>query len=122
MKLDHTIVYCSDKIASAKFYAEILGLKEGGSHYSFEVLHVDDTLKLLFSNRKHISSNHYAFRASAKEYDTILSHIIVRSLPYGNSPTDRHNQLEYISGEEKGFYFDDPDGHILEVITAEVSR
>ena len=122
MKLDHTIISCSDKIASAKFYAEILGFKEGGSHYSFEVVHVDDTLKLLFSTRKHISSNHYAFRASAKEYDTILNRLIVRNLPYGNSPTDRNNQLEYIREEEKGFYFDDPDGHILEVITAEVER
>jgi catechol 2,3-dioxygenase-like lactoylglutathione lyase family enzyme len=122
MKLDHTIIYCSDKMASAQFYAEILGLKKGGSHYSFEVLHVDDTLKLLFSNRHHISSNHYAFRTSAKEYDTVLSRLTVRSLPYGNSPTDRTNELEYRQAEEKGFYFDDPDGHILEVITEEVSR
>ncbi|MEE8588294.1 MAG: VOC family protein [Sulfurimonadaceae bacterium] len=117
MKLDHTIVPCTDKIASAKFYAEILGFKEDGSHYSFEVLYVDDTLKLLFSNRKHISSNHYAFRASAKEYDTVLNRLIIRSLPYGSSPTERNNQLEYIREEEKGFYFDDPDGHILEVMT-----
>jgi len=117
MKLDHTIVPCSEKIASAKFYAEILCFKESGSHYSFEVVNVDHTLKLLFSTRKHISSNHYAFRASAKEYDTVLNRLIVRSLPYGNSPTDRTNELEYTRAEEKGFYFDDPDGHILEVMT-----
>ncbi|MGB6020531.1 MAG: hypothetical protein WBF77_13145, partial [Sulfurimonadaceae bacterium] len=65
MKLDHTIVPCLDNKVSARFYAEILGFKEGETHFSFEVIHIDDTTKLLFSNRKHIRSNHYAFRASA---------------------------------------------------------
>ena len=120
MKLDHTIVPCRDNIASANFYNEVLGFKKGGSHYSFEVIYVDGTLKLLFSNRKKVRSNHYAFHASAKEYDMVLSHIIVRGLPYGSSPTDRHNESEYLRENDKGFYFDDPDGHVLEVMTERV--
>ena len=120
MKLDHTIVPCLDNTVSAEFYADILNLKQGGSHFSFEVVHVDDTLKLLFSNRKKVRPNHYAFRASAQEYDIVLNRIITRSLPYGDSPAERHNQSEYLREDDKGFYFDDPDGHILEVMTERV--
>ena len=122
MKLDHTIVPCSDKIASAKFYAEILGFKEGGSHYSFEVINVDDTMKLLFSNRKRVRPNHYAFRASSEEYNAVLTRIIAKNHPYGDSPTDRSNHSEYSSNGDRGFYFDDIDGHTLEMITEEVER
>ena len=117
MKLDHTIVPCLDNTVSAEFYADILNLKQDEPHFSFEVVHVDDTLKLLFSNRKKVRSNHYAFRASAMEYDIVLNRIITRGLPYGDSPAERHNQSEYLRGDDKGFYFDDPDGHILEVMT-----
>ena len=117
MKLDHTIVPCSDKIASAKFYVEILHFKRGEPHFSFEVVHVNDTLKLLFNKRNSVRSHHYAFRASAKEYDTVLNRLITRSLPYGSSPTERNNQSEYLREDDKGFYFDDPDGHILEIMT-----
>lgn len=117
MKLDHTIIPCSNNITSAEFYADILRFRRGEPHFSFEVVHVEDNLKLLFAKSKHIRSNHYAFRAYPMEYDLVLSRVITRGLAYGDSPTDRHNALEYIRGDDKGFYFDDPDGHILEVIT-----
>lgn len=120
MKLDHTIIPCLDNTVSAEFYADILHLKRGEPHFSFEVVHVNDTLKLLLSNRKNVKANHYAFRASSIEYDTVLSRIITRSLPYGSSPTKRNDLEEYERGDDKGFYFDDPDGHILEVMTKRI--
>ena len=120
MKLDHTIIPCLDNKISAEFYTDVLHLRRGEPHFSFEVIHVDDTLRLLFSKRQNVRSNHYAFRANPMEYDIVLSRVITRSLAYGDSPTDRHNELEYHRGGEKGFYFDDLDGHILEVMTEQV--
>ncbi len=121
MKLDRQIVPCSDNKASAQFYAEAFGFREGETEGSREVLYVDETTKLYFEKRQERKAAHYLFHASASEYDSILSHITVRGISYGDSPEIRNNMSEYSRSDAKGFCFGDPDGHILEVTTKVVS-
>jgi len=117
MKLDHTIVPCFDSKASAEFYADLLGMVYCGEYSHFIVVKVDSNLKLLFNSTATFEHHHYAFQASRQEYDAILNRIREREYLFGDGPTNRDNLKEYVRDKEKGFYFDDPDGHVLEVIT-----
>ena len=117
MTLDHTIIPCSNSKERSEFYAAILGLEHRGEYSHFEVVMAGHDLKLLFDTRPNFESHHYAFRASADEYNAILKRIKRRNLLFGSSPGNRVNSEEYESDGNKGFYFDDIDGHVLEVIT-----
>jgi len=122
MRLDHTIVPCCDSIKSAEFYADVLGLEYCGEYAHFVVVKVDSDLKLLFNTKTGFEHHHYAFQTDRQEYDAILTRIRQSEYPFGDSPVNRDNFKEYRRDSEKGFYFDDPDGHILEVITKNSER
>lgn len=117
MHLDHTIIPVKNSVDSAAFYAEILGLPDLGFVEHFQAVAVDDKLKLLFSQREHFESHHYAFMVTEQEYAEILTRIKQSpTISFGDSPSDRSNNLSYLSENSEGFYFDDENGHILEVI------
>ncbi|HEU4439004.1 MAG TPA: VOC family protein, partial [Methylomirabilota bacterium] len=50
IRLDHTIVPAKDKVASARFFAEIFGLAVDPDASHFAEVHVNDTLKLAFAD------------------------------------------------------------------------
>jgi len=117
MHLDHTIVPAKNPQSSAEFYADILGLVNMGKYEHFHAVVVDETLKLLFSQKDQFESRHYAFIVTEQEYATIFGRIKAHSeLTYGDSPADRENKEVYSSRGREGFYFDDENGHILEII------
>ena len=117
MHLDHTIVPARNSVSSAAFYADILGLTNLGLYEHFHAVAVDDTLKLLFSQKESFESRHYAFIVTEQEYTEIFSRINNNSaISFGDSPADRTNKQVYLSDSREGFYFYDENGHILEVI------
>jgi len=117
MHLDHTVIPAKDSEQAAVFYAGILGLENLGHYAPFYAVAVDDYLKLLFINKENIDSRHYAFIVTKDEFLQIFSRIKQRpDIQYGDSPSDRQNNQLYHSEKRTGFYFDDKDGHILEVI------
>ena len=120
MHLDHTVVPAKDSEQAAAFYADILGLENLGHYAPFYAVAVDDYLKLLFIHQDKIDSRHYAFIVTEQEYSQIFTRVKAHAdIPYGDSPGDRQNSQVYHSGNRTGFYFDDKDGHILEVIKTE---
>lgn len=119
MHLDHTIIPSKDSARSAQFYAEILGVKNMGRYDHFDAVVVDEHLKLLFVNKACFEPRHYAFIATKAEYSEILARIkSTPSLHFGDSPSERSNHQVYCSDGKEGFYFDDENGHILEIITS----
>jgi len=118
VKLNHTIVRCSDKHASSRFLVEILGLPEPTTFGPFVVVQVDNEVSLDFADdhgKPH--PQHYAFLVSEQEFDEIHARIVERVLPYWADPFHRvENQVNTDDGG-RGLYWDDPDGHILEIIT-----
>ncbi|PHS26156.1 MAG: bleomycin resistance protein [Methylophaga sp.] len=117
MHLDHTIVPARNSVSTAAFYADILGLTNLGHYEHFDAVAVDDNLKLLFSQKEFFESRHYAFIVTKQEYADIFSRIKNNpTITFGDSPSDRSNKQVYVSGGKEGFYFDDENGHILEVI------
>ena len=116
--LDHTIVPAHDKVASARFFARIFGLSYDGPHSHFAPVKVNDMLTLDFDERQNFEPHHYAFRISEAEFDAIFDRVKAESIPYGSGPRSRTDmQINHRRGG-RGVYFDDPNGHVLEILTA----
>jgi catechol 2,3-dioxygenase-like lactoylglutathione lyase family enzyme len=116
--LDHTIVPAHDKEESARFFARIFGLKYEGPHSHFAPVKVNDTLTLDFDTDTDFDHHHYAFRISEAEFDEIFARVKAEKIPYGSGPMTPDDMETYLHRGHRGFYFRDPAGHLLEVLTA----
>lgn len=118
VQLNHTIVSARDKKASATFLAEILGLPEPKPFGPFLAVQVsnDVTLDFLDSDEE-IVPQHYAFLVTESEFDDIFGRIRQRGLRYWADP--HHQEPTTINTRDggRGVYFDDPNGHNLEILT-----
>jgi catechol 2,3-dioxygenase-like lactoylglutathione lyase family enzyme len=117
-KLNHTIVWSSDHSKSARFLAEILGRPAPVRFGGFEVVELDNGVSLDFmAADRPIQSQHYAFLITETDFDAVLGRIQQRGLDYWGDPyRSRPGQINHDDGG-RGVYFDDPDGHYMEVIT-----
>jgi hypothetical protein len=60
---------------------------------------------------------YHRFRGGETEFDEIFGRVRERSLPYWADPAQTHaGEINHHDGG-RGFYFEDPNGHFLEVIT-----
>lgn len=116
MQLDHTIVPAHDKEASARFFADIFGLKYEGGMGHFAPVRVDE-MTFDFDNRNGFESHHYAFYISDEEFDAIFARVQAKGLAYGSDPFAQDNGQVNTRKGGRGFYFKDPNGHSLEVMT-----
>lgn len=120
IELNHTIVPVHHKITSAKFFARIFGLSfdEGAIGY-FAPVQVNDRLTLDFHDDvERFEVHHYAFKVSEADFDAILGRIQAEDLPYGSKPYSLDDREIYHRHGGRGVYFCDPNGHILELLTA----
>ena len=119
--LNHTIVPSHDKIASAKFFADLFGLSFDPETVGyFAPVRVNDTLTLDFDDDvERFDVHHYAFKVSEAEFDVIFGRIKRAGIPFGSEPHARENRLINHRAGGRGVYFCDPNGHILELLTAE---
>ena len=118
IQLNHTIVPARNPQASALFLAEILGREAPGRFGPFWTVALDNgvTLDFLHADAA-IPIGHYAFLVSEAEFDTIFERIRAPALPYWADPM--HNRAFEINRNDggRGMYWNDPDGHSLEIIT-----
>lgn len=116
--LNHTIVHATDRWASARFLAEMLGLAEPKAFGPFVMVETDNGVSLDFMDTTgDISSQHYAFLISEDEFDEVFARIVEKDLDYWADPHGQHlREINHGDGG-RGFYFADPSGHWLEVLT-----
>ena len=115
--LDHTIVPAKDKVASAEFFAKIMGLKYEGAMGHFAPVRLNESLTMDFDNRDEFESHHYAFKVSEEAFDEIFARVKAEGLAYGSDPYTQDNmEINHRQGG-RGFYFQDPNGHSLELLT-----
>jgi catechol 2,3-dioxygenase-like lactoylglutathione lyase family enzyme len=115
--LNHTIVPAHDKEASARFFADIFGLKYDGASGHFAPVKVNETLTMDFDNRDGFESHHYAFKVEEEDFDGILARVQAAGLPFGSGPSTKTDMRINERRGGRGFYFPDPNGHSLEVMT-----
>lgn len=118
IELNHTIVHASDREASAQFLSDILGLAEPRSFGPFLVVQTANGVSLDFmADDGPIAHQHYAFLVSEAEFDAIFERITARGMTYWADPgRGRENVINTRDGG-RGFYFLEPSGHFLEVLT-----
>ncbi len=118
IRLDHTIVPAKDKAAAAEFFAEIFGLEVKPGRGYFAQVQINESLTFDFADEEGpTESHHYAFHVSEAEFEGIWSRVKARKIPYGSGPDQHANGRTYSRRGGRGFYFEDPNGHLLEVMT-----
>jgi catechol 2,3-dioxygenase-like lactoylglutathione lyase family enzyme len=118
VQLNHTIVSCRDQRGSATFLTDILGLPAPKSFGPFLVVELSNGVSLDFlETRGEIASQHYAFLIGEDDFEPILGRIRERGLEYWADPGQHQpGQINHRDGG-RGVYFEDPDGHLLEILT-----
>ncbi|MGH3905440.1 MAG: VOC family protein [Pseudonocardiaceae bacterium] len=118
VELNHTIVLARNKKAAATFLTGILGLPAPTPWGPFEGVQLTNGVALDYLDTDgDIPPQHYAFLVSEAEFDEIFDRLQALNLTYYADP--HHRQPGEINTRDggRGCYFDDPDGHNLEILT-----
>jgi catechol 2,3-dioxygenase-like lactoylglutathione lyase family enzyme len=117
--LNHTIVYATDRRRSAEFIAGILGLEVGAPFGPFLPIDLGNGVTLDYFERhdEPVQPQHYAFRVPEGRFAEMIARLEAAGVTYYADPhhsePGRTNDL--FGGH--GAYFDDPDGHNMEIMT-----
>ncbi len=116
--LNHTIVWCHDKQRSSAFIAEILGLPAARAFHHFLVVDLANEVSLDFMEKEGpIARQHYAFLVSEAEFDAGFGLLKASNRTYWADPAQsKPGEINRHWGG-RGVYFEDLDGHLLEMIT-----
>ncbi|MEU2750147.1 VOC family protein [Streptomyces collinus] len=123
-RLDHTAVYASDRRLSAEFLAAVLGLEVGAPFGPFLPVDLGNGVTLDYYEKRDepIQPQHYAFLVPEEQFDAMIARLETIGVTYYADPSHtapgRVNDL--FGG--RGAYFDDPDGHNMEIMTRPYAR
>lgn len=117
-QLNHTIVWCRDQARSANFLAQILGLPAPRRFMHFLIVDLANDVSLDYcESAERLALQHYAFLVSEDEFDAAFGRIRAQGLPFWADPSrSKAGEINHHFGG-RGVYFQDPDGHLLELIT-----
>ena len=118
-RLNHTIVWCSDQEKSAQFLTEILGLPPARKFMGFLVVDLANEVSVdyMAAESEPIALQHLAFLVSEEEFDGALARVRERTKQVWADPAKKQpGRINHHFGG-RGVYFDDPDGHLFEIIT-----
>ena len=117
-QLNHTIAWCRDQKRSAGFLTNILGLPPAKRFMHFLVVDLSNDVSIDFmETSEEVALQHFAFLISEDEFDAALERIRERGVQIWADPARKHpDEINHHFGG-RGVYFEDPDGHLLELIT-----
>ncbi|MEW2436352.1 VOC family protein [Streptomyces caniferus] len=119
VQLNHTAVYARDRQLSADFMAAILGLKVGAPFGPFLPVDLGNGVTLDYYEKRDepIQPQHYAFLVPDEQFDGMIARLEAVGATYYADP--HHTEPGRTNGlfGGRGAYFDDPDGHNMEIIT-----
>jgi catechol 2,3-dioxygenase-like lactoylglutathione lyase family enzyme len=117
VELDHIIIPARDKLASARFLASILGLPAGPQVGPFVPVRLGNGVTLDYADANDFHSHHCAFLVGDAEFDAALARVREAGITiYADPHHQQPGELNHREGG-RGFYFDDPNGHNLELLT-----
>lgn len=118
VQLNHTIVSAHDRQATAEFLVTILGFPPPTPFGPFLGIQAANDVTLdVMQVQGEIASQHYAFLVDESEFDGIFDRLREADVTYWADP--HHTMPGRINNLDggRGVYFNDPNGHNLEVIT-----
>ncbi len=115
--LNHIIIPAHDKHASARFLGDILGVTPDPQWGPFVPLRTTNGVTLDFVDSQDVRTQHYAFLVDDKEFDAGLAKLKKGGIRiYGGPHKEHPGEINRHDGG-RGVYFEDPNGHLLEMIT-----
>lgn len=117
IQLNHTIVSARSGLESARFLTQMLGLDAPATLGPFAIVTVGETSLDFLETDAEIHPQHYAFLVSEREFDEIFARIRERGLTYWADPYRRDAGSINTWDGGRGVYWEDPNGHLLEIIT-----
>ena len=118
VQLNHTIVWCRDQAKSSHFLTEILGLPPARRFMHFLVVELSNDASLdYYETTDPIALQHLAFKVSERDFDTVLGRLRERVPQIWADPARTLPGVINRFGGGRGVYFQDPDGHLFEVLT-----
>lgn len=124
IELDHVIVPARDRVAAARLLAGVLGVPwEETSLGVFSPVYVNAGLTLEFAaSDEDFPIGHFCFRVSEAEFDAILERLRAAGIGWRatvSGPNDGRVGKAYGG---RGIYWDAPEGHRWEILTASYAR
>lgn len=117
VQLNHIIIPSRDKVGSSKLLADLLGLDPPREVSHFMAVEVANGVTLDYDDADDVVSQHCAFLVDDEEFDAIFERVRAAGIQHFADPGHRQaDEINHRSGG-RGFYFDDPDGHNMEVFT-----
>lgn len=116
-ELNHLIVWSKNKREAARFLAGILGVAVQPDWGHFVPVRTSNGVTLDFIDADDVRGQHYAFLVDDGEFDAAFGRLKKAGVRYWSHP-NKSGEGEinsYFGG--RGVYFDDPSGHLLELIT-----
>lgn len=109
--IDHIVLHCSDIGRSKTFYTEVLGMTVYRENDRQVFLHAGSQGVALFRKRdegpltRGNDLNHLALNVASGTYESLKSELEARGVAVGGRP-----------GDDRCIYFQDPDGHRLQLM------
>ncbi len=117
--LNHLIVWCSDRRRGAEHVTTMLGLeapREFAGH--FLVVDMGNGVSLDYATMDgDIAPQHLAFLVTEDEFDDIYGRLQTAGIEHWADPSKRSPGAINRHDGGRGVYWEDPDGHLLEIIT-----
>jgi catechol 2,3-dioxygenase-like lactoylglutathione lyase family enzyme len=117
VQLNHTIVHAADPSASARWLADLLGVEASPQWGPFFPVRVDGTELDYMENRGSFTAQHYAFLVSDDVFDAALNRLSEQGAQIWADPHKQHPGAINHDDGGKGVYFEDKEGHLMELIT-----
>ncbi|RKG87505.1 VOC family protein [Corallococcus terminator] len=118
VRFNHTVVAAKDKVRSANFLAELLGLPEPQPFGHFLAVKLDDGVALDYAQSDvDFPGQHYAFLVSDDVFDSLIAKIRERGIQHWADPRGQRSGEINTHDGGRGVYFQDPSGHFMEAIT-----
>jgi len=117
LEVNHLIVPVRDKRASASFLAGVLGVPVSADDGPFQPVQIGGTT-LDFETSDNIRPMHVAFLVDEDTFDAAHRRLMeAGAATYADPMRNQPGEINHRYGG-RGVYFDDPDGHFFELLTA----
>lgn len=124
IELDHIMIPSRDRKAAAKQLAAILGVEWAPAKVGpFTAVYVSASLTIDFDEwSEDFPKGHYCFRVAEDHFDAMLFRIKQAGIAYRSSPHGPDDYQVNTSLGGKIVYWDQPDGHVWEILTNSYAR
>lgn len=117
VELNHIIIPARDKAASAAFIARIFDVPAGEQWGPFVPVSLSNGVTLDYMDAGEFHSHHCAFLVSEDAFDAAFRRIRDAGVTFYADPGHQQpGEINHHYGG-RGCYFDDPDGHNMEILT-----